>query len=161
MKTNAFLAAALLTIGCSQNDPQEARETMNNKLDKVKDKMNDAGREAGTREEWVTELNDILADLRDLRDHIDNKLARHTEKLAAKDLKAADRREHERMKAEFEKEKGVVEGLITNVEGATDGTWESVKADTRKTSREVKDWWDRMKENADRKTDADNDNDGH
>lgn len=160
--TASVIAALAICFGsCSQSDPQEARDTMNNKLDKVQDKMQDANREAETAQEWVSERNDILEDLRDLRENIDVQLAKHTEKLAAKDLKATVRREHEEMKAEYEKEKGVVEGLITNVEGATDATWATVKTDTRKTSDEVKAWWTRMKENMDRNTDADKDNDGH
>ncbi len=166
MKTNSFAVAGIAALtfglwGCAQNDPQEARDTMNNKLEKVEDKMQDANQEADTRKEWVEEQNDILEDLRDLRDKIDGQLATHTEKLAAKDLKTADRREHETMKAELDKEKGIVEGLIKNVEGSTDATWTTVKEDTRRTSEEVKAWWNRMKDDLDRKTEADKDGDGH
>ncbi len=164
MKTPLHIAAGIFAIGlcaCSQNDPQEARERMNNQFDKVEDKMNDATNTADTRKEWVEDRNDILDDLRDLRNKIESELASHNEALAGKDLKANDRREHETMKAELEKEKGIVDGLIKNVDGATDSNWETVKADTRTASKEVKDWWNRMKENIDRKTDADNDNDGH
>lgn len=163
MKSPVHFVAALtlMMCACAQNDPQDARATMNDKLDKVEDKMQEANREADTRQEWVTERNDILKELRDLRTRIDDQLARHTERLAAKDLKAADRREHEAMKTEYDKEKAIVEGLIHHVEGATDATWTTVKADTRKGADDVKAWWDRMRENTDRKTDADNDNDGH
>ena len=54
-----------------------------------------------------------------------------------------------------------VEGLIKNVESATDATWATVKTDTRRSTDEVQAWWARMKENTDRRTDADKDNDGH
>lgn len=166
IKTNitivtSMAAAAFSLWGCSQSIPEEARDAMNDKLNKVEDKMQEANRDADTPKERVSERNDILEDLRDLRDNIDDRLAKHTEKLADKDLKAADRREHEAMKVEFEKEKGIMEGLIKNVEGATDETWATVKVGTRRTSDEVKTWWTRMKENTDRKTDADKDNDGH
>jgi chromosome segregation ATPase len=157
----AAISLTFLAAGCSNTTPQEQRDTMNNKLEKVEDKMKDANQEADTRQEWVAERNDILQDLRGIRDDIDGQLAKHTEKLAGKDLKTSDRRDHEAMKAELEKEKGIVEGLITNVEGATDATWATVKMDTRKTSDEVKAWWARMKEDMDRKTKADKDNDGH
>lgn len=164
MKTPIHVAVGIIALGlwgCSQNDPQEARDRMNDKLDKVEDKMNDANENADTPKEWVTERNDILNDLRDLRNKIETELNTHNEKLASKDLKAADRREHQAMKTELEKEKAIVDGLITNVDGATDASWATVKADTRRASDEVKAWWNRMKENIDRKTDADNDNDGH
>jgi F0F1-type ATP synthase membrane subunit b/b' len=166
MKTNLSIATGIAAVafglwGCSQSNPQEARDTMNNKLEKIEDKMQDAKVEAETPKEWVSERNDILDDLRSLRDNIDDQLAKHNVKLADKDLKKSERREHEAMKAEFEKEKGIVEGLVKNVEGATDATWATVKVDTRKTSDEVKAWWAKMKEDMDRKTDADKDNDGH
>lgn len=164
MKTNISIATGIAAMafglwGCSQSDPQEARDTMNNKLDKIEDKMQDA--KADTPKEWVSERNGILDDLRALRDGIDDQLSKYTMKLADKDLKPSVRRDHEAMKTEFTKEKSVVEGLITNVEGATDATWATVKGDTRKTSDEVKAWWARMKDDMDRKTDADKDNDGH
>ncbi len=165
MRTNITIAMGLaLAFGlasCAENDPEDARNKMENKLDNVQDKMQETNREADTHEEWVEERNDILEDLRDLRDNIDNQLAKHTEKLADKDLKTEDRREHEAMKAEYEKEKAITEGLIKNVEGATNETWATVKVDTQRSSDEVKAWWNRMKENMDRKTDADKDNDGH
>lgn len=164
MKTSILFsiwASATLLTACSQNDPQAAREQMNDKLDKVEDKMAETNRTADTRKEWVEDRNDILDDLRDLRNKIENELAGHNEKLASKELKAADRREHESMKTELEKEKAIVDGLITNVEGATDATWTTVKSDTRRASDDVKTWWKHMKENIDRKTDVDHDNDGH
>jgi uncharacterized protein (DUF3084 family) len=164
--TNISLAVATVSLGllytsCSEDTPAEQRADMNKKLDKVEDKMADAPYNADTRKDWVQERNDVLKDLRDLRDEIDNKLASVNEKLASKDLKASEREDQTAMKTELEKEKTAVDGLISDVENAREDNWNTVKLDTQRASDEVKSWWARFKENVDRKTKADKDRDGH
>ena len=50
---------------------------------------------------------------------------------------------------------------MDKVQNATSTTWNEVKAEASKTSEDVKGWWGRLKDNVDKKTDADHDNDGH
>lgn len=145
--------------GCS-NTPAEQRAETEKKVDKIEDKMADS-RMADTHVEWEKERADILADLRDLRDNIGSQLSKVNVDLADKKLKPSVRKDKEAMKAELEREKTNVEGLVAKAENATDATWSSTKADLDKASNDVKGWWARFKENIDKKTDADNDKDGH
>jgi hypothetical protein len=166
MKRFTYIALASITLGltlpgCSSNSPEEQQEKTAEKLDKVEDKMLDADHDADTRAEWEKERTDVLEDLRNLRDDIDKKLSGTNEKLARTDLKTSERRDEEAMKAELEREKGIVAGLIKDVENASETTWAQVRVDTRTASDKVKDWWNRFKDNVDKKTDRDNDNDGH
>lgn len=159
----AFAALAMSTAfwGCTDSTPQEARDTMNNKLERAEDKMNDAPYKADTREEWVAERNDVLKDLRDLRSDIDTKLGKVEEELAAKDLRPSERQDKAALRDELKKEKDIMEKLVGNVEDARADNWNTVKMDTRRASEEVRSWWVRFKDNIDKKTDADNDHDGH
>lgn len=157
--TTALTGGVMLTR-CS-NTPEEQKDTMNEKMNKVEDKMEDAKMDAKTPAAWESERTSILNDLRDLRSNIDNKLSSTNEKLAGKGLKPSERKDEEAMKAELEKEKAAVDEQITKVEGADAGTWETVKADSKKASDDVKGWWGRLKENVDKKTSSDKDHDGH
>src|SRR5690349_6747881 len=125
-----FTMAAIslgLTLGCSNNTPEEQKQDTSEKLDKVEDKMVDANKDADTRAEWEKERSDVLQDLRNLRDDIDKKLNSTNEKLARTDLKASERRDEEAMKTELDREKGIVEGLVKDVEGASETTWNTVR----------------------------------
>lgn len=155
----ALLAGGFTMAGCS-NTPAEQRAETEKKVDKIEDKMADS-RMADTHVEWEKERADILADLRDLRDNIGSQLSKVNVDLADKKLKPSVRKDKEAMKAELEREKTNVEGLVAKAENATDATWSSTKADLDKASNDVKGWWARFKENIDKKTDADNDKDGH
>ena len=159
----AFAALALGTAftGCSDSTPQEARDAMNNKLEHAEDKMTDAPYKADTRQEWVAERNDVLADLRGLRSDIDTKLGTVEVELAAKDLKPSQRQDKAALRDELKKEKDIMERLIGNVEGAREDNWNTVKLDTRRATDEVQSWWARFKDNIDKKTAADHDHDGH
>ncbi len=157
--TAAFLVGGLLFMGCSTT-PSEQKADTNKELDKIEDKMEDAT-VARTEHAWESERADVLKDLRDLRDNIDSKLAETNVKLADKDLKPSERNDAEALKAELVKEKNVVEGLIQKAENATDPTWESTRVEIRTSSDDVKGWWARLKDNIDKKTDADKDRDGH
>lgn len=155
----ALLAGGFIMAGCS-NTPAEQRAETEKKVDRIEDKMADS-RMADTHSEWEKERADILADLRDLRDNIGSQLAKTNVDLADKKLKPSVRKDKEALKAELEREKTNVEELVAKAENATDATWSSTKADINKASDDVKGWWARLKENIDKKTDADNDKDGH
>lgn len=155
----AVLAGASALAGCG-NTPEAQRAETEKKMDKIEDKMADS-RMADTHSEWEKERADILADLRDLRDNIEFQLAKANVDLADKKLKPSVRKDKEALKTELEREKTNVEGLMAKAENATDATWNSTKADINKASDDVKGWWARLKENIDKKTDADNDKDGH
>jgi hypothetical protein len=153
----AALGGTLLLWSCSETPADQAEDT-NDQMQKIAD---DARDDAATMLEWENERNAILADLRSLRDEIDKELGKTNEELAKKDLKADDRTKHEAMKAELEKEKDLVDGTITNLEGATPETREAVRAEAEQTRSEVKTWWEKRKEVQDQHTDADYDKDGH
>lgn len=153
------LVGGLLLAGCG-NTAQDQSEKMENKMEGVQEDLNETSA-ADTRADFERERNDVLNELRSMRDDIDSELARTNERLAKTDLKADKRAEHEALKVELVDQKGRVEVLIANVEGSQEGTWISVKETTRRTSDEVGNWWTRMKENVDKKTDVDNDKDGH
>lgn len=152
------LAGGLLFTSCS-NTPAEQQDKMNDKIENVHEDMKDLNAETGA--EFDRDRKDIADDLRDLRDNIDNKLKDTNDKLAKTDLKADERSEAEAMKAELEKEKAQVDAELDKVTNATVETWNDVKTEATKTSNDVKTWWNQQKEKVDKKSDADNDNDGH
>ena len=155
----AVLAGGFALAGCS-NTPEEQRVETDQKLDKIEDKMADS-KMADTGAEWEKERADILADLRGLRDNIEKELAATNVALADTKMKPSVRKEKDALKAELEREKSNVENMIAKAEDATDATWSTAKADINKASDDVKGWWARFKDNIDKKTDADNDKDGH
>jgi hypothetical protein len=65
------------------------------------------------------------------------------------------------MKTELEQEKTKVSAELDKVGNASADTWTDVKTEANKTADDVKSWWGKLKDNVDKKTDADNDNDGH
>lgn len=155
----AAVAGSLMLWSCSDT-PAEQSDEMNAKMEDVQEKMDDAA-EAPTMAAWENERNDILGDLRGMRDDIDAELGRCNERLAGTGLKPSERADEVAMQAELMSEKTAVEELIAKVEGSNEGTWVTVKEDTRKASDEMKGWWARFKDNIDKKTRSDKDMDGH
>ncbi len=156
----ATVIAGCLAFASCSDTPAEQSEEMNAKVDQVQDKMEDASA-APTLAAWENERNDILSDLRGMRDDIDAELGRCNERLAGKGLKPSERTDELAMQAELMREKTTVDELIARVEGSNEGTWVAVKEDTRKASEEVQGWWARFKDNIDKKTRSDKDMDGH
>ena len=152
------LAGTLIFMSCS-NTPAEQQEKVNDKLENVKDKASDMNAEAGAQ--FDRDRKAVEDDLTDLRNNIDGKLKDTNDKLAKKDLKPSERKEAEAMKAELEQEKTKVDAEMAKVTSATAETWNDVKVEANKTSDDVKSWWGRLKENVDKKTGSDKDNDGH
>ncbi|MEO5585718.1 MAG: hypothetical protein ABIQ75_09700 [Flavobacteriales bacterium] len=152
------LAGTLIFMSCS-NTPAEQQEKVNDKLENVKQKADDMNAEAGAQ--FDRDRQAVVDDLTDLRNDIDNKLKETNDKLAKKDLKPSERKEAETMKAELEQEKAKVDAEMGRVTNATAETWNDVKVGANKTSEDVKSWWGRLKENVDKKTGSDHDNDGH
>lgn len=135
----AAMCTSLLAVRCS-NTPEEQRDRMNDKMEKIDDKMDEASK-ATTRQEWVEEKNAVAKDLRDLQMNIDDKLAKTEEKLAGKDLKAEERTKQEALRTELRKEKEAVATQLSSVESATDATWNTVRTDARKAMDDIKAWW--------------------
>lgn len=152
----SLIAGSFLVVSCN-NTPAEQSEAMNDKVEKIEDKVQDAK----VDNDWERERADVMEDFRELQTKIDNKLAEVNEDLAKKDLKAEVRAEKEAMKAELIREQELVATKMKNVEGATTDNWENTKADVENSRREMDSWWEKQKENVDVKTDADKDNDGH
>ena len=152
------LIGSLIFMGCS-NTPAEQQDKTDNKLENVKDKVNDMNAEAGAQ--FDKDRKAVVDDLTDLRNNIDQKLTDTNDKLAKKDLKPSERTEAQAMKAELEQEKAKVDAEMAKVQSSTSETWNDVKAEANKTSDDVKSWWGRLKENVDKKTKSDKDNDGH
>lgn len=165
MKTPTTLVLATTLVGglflasCG-NTAQDQSDKMENKMEGVQEELDEASA-ADTRAEFERERNDVLNELRAMRDDIDSELNRTNERLAKTDLKADKRAEQEALKVELVDQKGRVEALIANVEGSQQGAWISVKEETKRAADEVGNWWTRTKENVDKKTDVDQDKDGH
>jgi outer membrane murein-binding lipoprotein Lpp len=149
------IAGGLLLMGCS-NTAENQAEKMENKMDNVQDKLDDAA-EAETRAKYESERADALDKLYDMRDNIDRELVKVNERLATKEMKADKRAEQEALKAELENQRTEVARVITHVESSQQGTWISVKEDTRKASEKFEDWWDRTKDNMEDATKSDKD----
>lgn len=164
MKTSTTLliattiAGGMLLMGCS-NTAEDQADKMENKMDKVQDDL-DAAAEAETRAAYERERSDALDKLYNFRDNIDRELINVNERLVSKDMKADKRAEHEALKAELESQQAEVGRLITSVENSQQGTWISVKEETRDASNKVENWWNRTKDNIDGMTESDKDKDG-
>jgi len=152
------IAGGMLLMGCS-NTAENQADKMETKMDKVQDDL-DAAAEAETRAAYERERSDALDKLYSFRDDIDRELIRVNERLVTKDMKADKRAEQEALKAELESQQAEVGRLITNVENSQQGTWISVKEETRDASNKVEDWWNRTKDNIDGMTKSDKDKDG-
>ena len=154
----AVLAGSMLFAACS-NTAADQNDKMNSKMDKVNDKIQDTKADASAQ--FEKDRQSIASDLTSLRDNINSKLKDTNDDLAKKDLKSSERTKDEKLKAELEKEQTVVNDELDKVNNATASTWDDVKADANKVSADVKTWWSGMKEDVDKKTDSDKDNDGH
>lgn len=152
------IAGGMLLMGCS-NTAEDQADKMENKMDQVQDELNDAS-EADTRAAYERERGDALDKLYSFRENIDRELVSVNERLTNKDLGADKRAKQEALKAELETQQAEVGRLITSVENSQQGTWLSVKEETREASNEVESWWNRTKDNIDKMTDADKDMDG-
>jgi outer membrane murein-binding lipoprotein Lpp len=139
------IAGGMLLMGCSNTAADQA-DKMETKMDKVQDDL-DAAAAAETRSAYERERADALKKLYAMRENIDHELALVTERLATKDMKADKRAEQEALKVELEDQHQEVGRIIGKVEGSTQGTWISVKEDTRSAAEKVEDWWNRTKEN--------------
>ena len=134
-------------MGCS-NTAEDQANKMENKMDNVQDKLDDAA-EADTRAKYESERTDALEKLYDMRGNIDRELLSVNERLATKDMDAEKRAEQEALKAELETQQTEVASVITKVENSQQGTWISVKEDSRRVTENFNNWWDRTKANLD------------
>ena len=139
------IAGGMLLMGCS-NTAENQADKMESKMGKVQDDLNSAA-EAETLAAYERERSDALDKLYDMRNNIDQELVTVNERLATEEMKADKRAEQEALKVEIEDQQEEVGRLIANVEGSTQGTWISVKEDTRSAAEKVEDWWNRTKEN--------------
>ena len=154
----AVLTGSLLFTSCT-NTPAEQKQETDKKLDKLEDRVADVT--AAKPATWEDERRDVLHDLQDLRNSIDKKLEETNAKLEDKKLKPADRTEATAFKEELNDEKNAVARLIKQAEDSDESTWDKTKATIKLGSDDVKAWWARLKDNVDKKTDSDKDNDGH
>lgn len=152
------IAGGMLLVGCS-NTAENQADKMEDKMDNVQDKLNDAA-EADTRAAYERERGDALDKLYNFRANIDRELANVNERLASKDMKADKRAEQQALKTELETQQTEVGRVITNVENSQQGTWITVKEETREASDKVENWWTRTKDNIDGNTNSDKDMDG-
>lgn len=152
------IAGGMLLVGCS-NTAENQADKMENKMDNVQDDL-DAAAEAETRKAYESERSSALDKLYSFRENIDRELVNVNERLATKDLKADKRAEQEALKVELETQQAEVARVITSVENSQQGTWISVKEETREASDKMEDWWIRTKDNIDGSTRTDKDRDG-
>lgn len=94
------------------------------------------------------ERQKLEADLHDLKARVDARLGEVNTELARTDLKAAERTTAEAMKAQLEEAEAKLSHELSNLEGATEGTWGEVKEGADKVSQDMKGWWDGLKAKA-------------
>lgn len=144
-------------MGCS-NTAENQADKMDRKVDNVQDDL-DAAAQAKDRDTYESERRSALDRLYGMRANIDRELVDVDERLATKDMKQDKRAEQQALKAELGSQQAEVGRMITKVENSQQGTWISVKEDTRSGSDKVEDWWKRTKDNSGNRNRSDMDND--
>lgn len=166
MRTTAYqirllmiAVVGLFTMACS-NTAAEQKEETTEALDRIEEKITDANTSPAELA-WEAERSAIVEDLQRLLKDITNKLDETTANLENRRLTVNERAEREGLKAELIKEKKLVEDMISDAGNSTYPTWSSTRTGLQKGLDDTKAWWSRLKDNVDKKTDADNDKDGH
>lgn len=162
MKTNSFLPltcliGGLLFTGCMNGG--DATEKTTDQMRENKKEMNEAKTESA--EEWLEERAEAVKELRYLRTTLEEQQIREQKRLTDGIKDAKKKAESQAMVTELGANITRIDASLAKMEASTDTDWNNVKAEARKTADDTKTWWDRQKEMIDKKTDADNDNDGH
>lgn len=149
----AFIIAAGLA-GCGNSAEEVRQDSLEAKAD---------AREGVAKAEKELEEAKAAAtlELRELQAKLRKELADVDAKLADTKLKAERRTELEATKAELNAQLGRLDTQLGDVDRSTKENWEETKAAVRKAADETGNWFQRQAEKIDRKTDADNDKDGH
>ncbi|MBK8500124.1 MAG: hypothetical protein IPL52_15200 [Flavobacteriales bacterium] len=156
--TASCLLGVLLSTSCS-TDTGDVTDKTTDQLQENRKEMAEARTE--NREEWREERTEAMKELRDLRATLENRLIREQERL--KDgIKDADRKsECQALIAELGTNIARIDASLLKMEVSSATDWQNVKAEARRAQEETKSWWSRQRELIDKKTAADNDNDGH
>lgn len=163
MRTNILLSAAclfgvLLSASCG-SDKGDATEKTTDQLQENRNEMKEA--RADNREEWREERAEAVKELRDLRSTLEDRRIREQKRMddGIKDTKK--KAECAALITELGTNIARIDASLAKLEISTATDWSTVKAEARQTGDETKSWWSRQMELIDKKTDADNDNDGH
>lgn len=150
MNTNIIYVGMLGTF-CAFAACSSAPENADRMEQKVDNAMEDLrrGKDEASRE------------LRSLREDLAVELTKADERLKDPALTEAERTEWGAYKTDVNDQIARLDANLNDVESASAETWEDVKAGTRKVADDVGNWFQRQAEKIDKKTDADNDNDGH
>jgi hypothetical protein len=141
-----LVATTLGFAACNSAPTEETR--MEKKVDNALD-------EVGTAK------TDAAQTMRALHEKLAIRLVKVEARLQEPGITAEQKKELESSRAEFMDQMKRLEDGIAEVEGSTNATWNDVKEDTRQTTEDVDNWFQRQAEIIDRKTDADKDKDGH
>jgi hypothetical protein len=163
MKTHSFLSltcllGALLCTSCGM-DRGDATEKTTDQLNENKSEMNAAKTESS--KEWREERTEAMKELRDLRATLETEQIREQERLKDGIKDAKKKAECTAVIAELGANITRIDASLVKMDASTGADWNDLKAEARKTADDTRTWWDRQKEMIDKKTDADNDNDGH
>jgi hypothetical protein len=152
------LVGGLLLTSCG-TQPGDATEKTNEQLQENKKEMTDA-RAEGT-EEWREERTEAVKELRDLRATLEERQLREQKRLNDGIKDEEKRAETQAVVTELGTNIARIDATLAKMDASTGADWSRVRSEARQTADETKSWWDRQKELIDRKTDADNDRDGH
>jgi transketolase len=163
MKTNSLLAAAclsgmLLATSCGTDKGDITAKT----TDQLQETRKDLGEaRADSRESWQEERDAAVKDLRDLRSTLENRRTREQKRMDDRITDTKKRAESAALITELNTNIARIDASLAKLAASTATDWNNANDDARKTSEETRSWWSRQMENIDKKTDADNDKDGH
>jgi hypothetical protein len=154
----ACLFGLLLLNACDTGSADATAKTTD-QIQENRSEINNANAEG--HEEWHNERAEAIKELRELRGTLMDQQASE-QKLLDAGIKDAERKsECVAMIAELGSNIARIDASLLKLEATTGTDWSSVKAEARRTADDTKSWWSRQRELIDKKTDADNDNDGH
>lgn len=163
MKTQVFQCATalfgvLLFTACG-TESGDVTEKTTEQLQENRSEMNEA--RADVREEWREERTEAMKELRDLRATLEDRQIREQKRLDDGIKDADSKSECQLLIAELGANIARIDASLMKMEASTATDWSNMKAEARRTADNTKGWWSRQRELIDKKTDADNDNDGH
>lgn len=164
MKSHSLLLSAaclfgmLLSTSCS-SDKGDATKKTTDLLQENRKEMNAS--KADSREAWREERAEAMKELRDLRSTLEDRRVREQKRMDDGITDARKKAASASTIAELGTNIARIDASLTKLEVSTATDWSNAKAEARRTTDDTKSWWGRQMEAIDKKTDADNDNDGH
>lgn len=148
-----FTAASFAMAGCGTGpDAAEMGSKVDEQIEQLNEDLND---------DWEESRAELTEDLRELKADIEKHIVAMEKRLEDKTLTKTEREALETKRIEYKEQASRIDRATSDLGMATRKTWNDVKTATKNTAKDIGDWFSRQAENVDKKTDADNDQDGH